>query len=108
MKAERRIKPIEKISYGYGIDYKYDSGSFTNNGSWSSPTAKGNVDNFGFFANSGYQLSDDTILSLYGRGDNHKTTGLNSTYKINLTKYFSKFKLGLTQSTGLRLSLIHI
>ena len=37
-----------------------------------------------------------------GRGDNHKTTGLNSTYKINLTKYFGKFKLGLTQSTGLR------
>ena len=102
LKAERRIKPIEKISYGYGIDYKYDSGSFTNNGSWSSPTAKGNVDNFGFFANSGYQLSDDTTLSFYGRGDNHKTTGLNSTYKINLTKYFGKFKLGLTQSTGLR------
>ena len=102
LKAERRIKPIEKISYGYGIEYKYDSGSFTNAGSWSSPAARGNVDNFGFFANSGYQLSDDTILSLYGRGDNHKTTGLNSTYKINLTKYFGKFKLGLTQSTGLR------
>ncbi len=102
LKAERRIKPIEKISYGYGIEYKYDSGSFTNAGSWSSPAAKGNIDNFGLFANSGYQLSDDTILSLYGRGDNHKTTGLNSTYKINLTKYFGKFKLGLTQSTGLR------
>ncbi len=102
LKAERRIKPIEKISYGYGIEYKYDSGSFTNAGSWSSPTAKGNVDNFGFFANSGYKLSDDTILSFYGRGDNHKTTGLNSTYKINLTKFFGKFKLALTRSTGLR------
>ena len=102
LKAERRIKPIEKISYSYGIAYKYDSGSFTNAGSWSSPAAKGNVDNFGFFANSGYQLSDDAILSLYGRGDNHKTTGLNSTYKINLIKYFGKFKLGLTQSTALR------
>ncbi len=102
LKAERRIKPIKKLSYGYGIEYKYDSGSFTNNGSWSSPAARGNVDNFGFFANSGYQFSDSIILSLYGRGDNHKTTGLNSTYKINLTKFFGKFKLGLTQSTGLR------
>ena len=39
---------------------------------------------------------------MHGRGDNHKTTGLNPTYKINLTKFFGKFKLGLTQSTGLR------
>lgn len=102
LKAERRINPLEKISYGYGLDYKYNTGSFTNAGSWSSPTAKGNIDNFGFFANSGYKFSDNLILSFYGRGDNHKTTGLNSTYKINLTKLFGKFKLGLTQSTGLR------
>lgn len=102
LKAERRIKPIEKISYGYGIEYKYDSGSFTNAGSWSSPTAIGNVDNLSFFANSGYKFSNDTILSFYGRGDNHKTTGLNSTYKINLTKFVGKFRLSLTQSTGLR------
>ena len=102
LKAERRIKPIKKISYGYGIEYKYDFGSFTDSGSWSTPTARGNVDNLGFFANSGYQFSDNTILSLYGREDKHKTTGLNATYKINLTKFFGKFKLGLTQSTGLR------
>ena len=102
LKAERRIKPINKISYGYGVEYKYDSGSFTDNGSWSTPAARGNIDNFGFFTNSGYKFSEDTILSLYGRGDNHKTTGLNPTYKINLTKLFGKFKLGLTQSTGLR------
>lgn len=102
LKAERKIRPIEKISYGYGIEYKYDSGSFTNDGSWSSPNTRGNLDNFGFFANSGYLFSDNTIISLHGRGDNHKTTGLNPTYKINLTKFFDKFELGLTQSTGLR------
>ena len=102
LKAEKRMKPIEKISYGYGIEYKYDQGSFTNSGSWSSPTASGNVDNFGFFANTGYQFSDNMILSLYGRGDNHKTTGLNSTYKMNLTRFVGKFKLGIAQSTGLR------
>ena len=102
IKAERIIEPINKLSYGYGTEYKYDSGSFTNNGSWSTPSAKGNVDNLGFFANSGYQFSNNTIFSLYGRGDKHKTTGFNPTYKINLTKFFGKFKLRLTHSTALR------
>ncbi len=102
LKAERRIKVLDKFSYGYGTEYKYESGSFTNNGSWSTPAAKGNVDNYSFFGNAGYQFSENTILSLYGRGDNHKTTEVNGTYKVNLTQYFGKFKFGLTQSTGLR------
>ena len=102
LKAERKIKETKKISYGYGADYKYDSAEFTNNGSWSTPSAKGNVDNLGFFSNAGYRYSENTIFSLYARGDNHKTTGLNPTYKINLTQFIDKFKFSLTQSTGLR------
>ena len=102
IKAERKIKAIEKISYGYGTEYKYDGAEFTNNGSWSSPTARENYDNLGFFANTGYQYSKNTIFSLYGRTDNHKVTGSNSTYKINLTQFLNNFKLSLTHSTGLR------
>ena len=102
VKAERRVKVLDKFSYGYGSEYKYDSGSFTNNGSWSTPSAKGNVDNHSFFGNAGYKFSDNTILSFYGRGDNHKTTEVNGTYKINFIQYFGKFKFGLTRSTGLR------
>ena len=30
LKAERKIKATKKISYGYGIEYKYDSGLFNN------------------------------------------------------------------------------
>lgn len=102
LKAERRINIFDKLSYGYGAEYKYESASFTNNGSWSTPSAKGNLDNYSFFGNLGYQFLDKTILSLHGRADNHKTTKFNETYKINLTQYFKKFDLSYTHSTGLR------
>ncbi len=102
LKAERRIKVLDNFSYGYGTEYKYESGSFTNNGSWSTPSAKGHLDNYSFFGNAGYQILENTILSLYARGDNHKTTEVNETYKVNLIQYFGKFKFGLTHSTGLR------
>ena len=46
--------------------------------------------------------SENTIISFYGRGDNHKTTKINPTYKINITKFFGNLKVGLTQSTALR------
>ena len=102
LKADRRIKLNEKLSYGYGTEYKYDYGSFYNDGSWSQPSTDGNVDNLSAFANIGFNFFDNTILSLYGRSDNHKTTGFNSTYKFNLTQYFSQLSLGFTHSTGLR------
>ena len=63
---------------------------------------KGHIADLGLFANAGYKLSDDTILSLYGRFDDHKTTGFNETYKVNLTKVIKNFKIGASHSTGLR------
>ena len=42
------------------------------------------------------------FLSIYGRSDDHNTTGGNQTYKLNFTKFFNKFEFGLTHSTGLR------
>ena len=35
IKVERRVTPVKEFSYGFGAEYKYDSGSFTDNGSWS-------------------------------------------------------------------------
>tara|TARA_Y100000590_G_scaffold458314_1_gene612788 strand:- start:620 stop:2488 length:1869 start_codon:yes stop_codon:yes gene_type:complete len=102
IKADRRIKSTNKFSYGFGTEYKYDTASFFNDGSWSQPSTNGNVDNLSAFANAGYKFSDRTTLSLYGRGDNHKTTGLNSTYKFNITQIYNNFSYGLTHSTGLR------
>ena len=42
------------------------------------------------------------ILSIYGRADDHNTTGRNETYKLNFTQILGQFKFGATHSTGLR------
>ena len=101
VKSENKNSFSEKISFGYGSEYKYDWGSFENRGSYNAST-KGHVKNFGLFSNVGYKISKDLILSIYGRSDDHNTTGGNQTYKINLTKFFERFNLSLTNSTGLR------
>jgi len=101
VKGERKIKSTSKLSFGYGTEYKYDWGAFENRGSYTAST-KGHMKDFGIFGNAGYKFTESSILSIYGRSDNHNTTGINQTYKINFTKFFGKFKLGLTHSTGLR------
>jgi len=101
IKGERKINSNENLSFGFGSEYKYDWGKFENRGSYKQ-SMKGHIADLGLFANAGYKLSDDTILSLYGRFDDHKTTGFNETYKVNLTKIIKNFKIGASHSTGLR------
>ena len=101
VKGERKIKYTSKLSFGYGTEYKYDWGAFENRGSYTAST-KGHIKDFGIFANAGYKFTENSILSIYGRSDDHNTTDRNQTYKLNFTKFLSKFKLGLTHSTGLR------
>ena len=100
-RTERQIQISNNLSFGLGGEYKYDWGEFENRGSYEAST-KGNVDNKSIFSNIGFKPSKNTILSLYGRSDNHKTTGINNTRKINITQFIDKFKLGATHSTGLR------
>jgi len=101
VKGERKIKSTSKLSFGYGTEYKYDWGAFENRGSYTAST-KGHMKDFGIFGNAGYKFTERSILSIYGRSDDHNTTGRNETYKINFTKIFDKIKIGLTHSTGLR------
>ncbi len=101
IRGERKIRSTSKFSFGYGSEYKYDWGSFENRGSYNAST-KGHVKDFGIFGNFGYKLSENAVLSLYSRSDDHNVTGRNETYKINLEKIINKFKFGLTHSTGLR------
>ena len=101
IKGEREINSYENLSFGFGSEYKYDWGKFENRGSYKQ-SLKGHITNLGIFANTGYKLSDDTTLSLYGRFDDHKTSGLNETYKANLTKIMKSFIIGASHSTGLR------
>ena len=52
--------------------------------------------------NVGFKISENQILSIYGRTDNHNTTRNNQTYKLNFAQTFGQLKLAATHSTGLR------
>ena len=101
VKADRSTKLSNKFSFGYGSEYKYDWGAFENRGSYTAST-KGHMKDFGFFANAGYKINENQILSIYGRTDDHNTTGRNQTYKLNFIQILGQFKFGATHSTGLR------
>ena len=94
LKGESKNKFSEKISFGYGTEYKYDWGSFENRGSYNAST-KGHMKNFGIFGNIGYKFNEKSTLSIYGRSDDHNTTGGNQTYKINFTKLFNNLEFAL-------------
>tara|TARA_B110000008_G_scaffold279961_1_gene330047 strand:+ start:30918 stop:32777 length:1860 start_codon:yes stop_codon:yes gene_type:complete len=101
VKGERTIEKNDKISFGFGSEYKYDWGAFENRGSYTAST-KGHMKNLGFFANVGFKINENQILSIYGRADDHNTTGSNQTYKLNFTQTLGQLKLAATHSTGLR------
>ena len=101
VKGERKTKSTNKFSFGYGSEYKYDWGAFENRGSYTAST-KGHMKDFGVFANAGYKFTENSILSIYGRLDDHNTTGKNQTYKLNFTKLLGNYKFGFSRSTGLR------
>ena len=100
-KVDRSLKINNKLSLGYGSEYKYDWGFFENRGSYTAST-KGHMKDLGIFANTGYKINNNQILSIYGRTDYHNTTGRNQTYKLNFTQILGQFKFGATHSTGLR------
>lgn len=101
-KADNSINTNKKISYGYGAEYKYDQASFFNDGNWSQPSVDGYTDNLGLYGNIGTMIFDNSLVSFYIRADNHKTTSLNSTYKIAYKYNLEKLIFSITSSTGLR------
>jgi len=101
LKAERKVSLSDKISYGFGGDYNYNKGDFQVYGTYGS-SAKGHADNIGIFSNAGFKLDDSTILSFHTRGDSHKYSGENLTYRLNATKLIENLKLSFSESTGLR------
>ena len=99
-KAESDVTLSEKLSLGYGAEYKYDWGDYTTL-TFTSQT-KGHLKNFGMFTNAGYKFNDKHSFSIHFRNDDHKETGGNQTYKLNYTQLYKNLKLGLTRSTGLK------
>jgi len=100
-KAERNIKSNNKLSFGYGSEYKYDWGDFENRGNYNAST-KGHMKDLSFFGNAGYKITENQILSIYARTDDHNTAGRNQTYKFNFTQTLGQIKFAGTHSTGLR------
>lgn len=100
-KGQRKMVLNNKTSLGFGGDYNYNKGDFQVKGNWGS-SAKGHSDNLGLFSNLGYDLNDTTIISAHLRGDSHKYSEENLTYRLNLSKLINDFTLNLTESTGLR------
>ena len=102
VRGERKIAPINNnFSFGYGTEYKYDWGAFENRGSYAAST-KGHMKDFALFGNFGFKITENSVLSYYLRTDDHNTTDRNQTHKTNITTVLGKFKLGATNSTGLR------
>jgi len=99
-KAESDLTLNDKVSFGYGAEYKYDWGDYKTL-TFTSQT-KGHLKNLGIFTNAGYKFNDKQSLSLHLRNDDHKETGGNQTYKVNYTQLYKNLKLGLTHSTGLK------
>ncbi len=94
-------KSYDDISYGYGSEYRYDSGEFINNGSYNAST-KGNYDNLSVYGNLGYNLFDNTLISLFLRNDDNKQTGSNQSNKINLEYNYKFFDFGIGRNEGFR------
>ena len=101
LKAERKVSLSDNLSYGFGSDYNYNKGDFKISGTYGSD-AKGHADDLGVFSNAGYKLNDTTSLSVHTRGDSHKYSGENITYRLNATKLIDKLTLSLSEATGVR------
>lgn len=101
LKGEKRSQLNNNFSLGFGSEYKYDWGYFENRGSYNAST-KGDTKDLGIFGNFGFKLNENQIFSFYSRLDDHNTTGLNQTFKINFLQNIDKFSFGITHSNALR------
>ena len=79
VRAEHFKKKLNKISYGLGLEHKYDTATFVNRGSYNS-SLSGDYDNTGFYGNIGYELSHNLFTSLNIRTDNNSVIGKNDSY----------------------------
>ena len=89
MRFENENIISNKISFGYGSDYKYDWGNYTTT-TFDSQT-KGNLSNLGLFGNIGINFNQNQFLSIHTRNDDHKETGGNKTYKVSFSNQYEKF-----------------
>ena len=91
----------QNFSMGVGSEYKYDWGYFDNNGSYEAST-KGHSDNLSYYGNIGFNFFQNSNISFFTRIDDHKQTGTNKSYKLNLEQIIGNSNIGLSFMNGLR------
>ena len=91
----------DKFSFGGGSEYIYNWGYFDNKGSYQAST-KGNSHNLALYGNLGWNILENSTISLFARNDSHKQTGSNITYKLNFENYIENIKLGFSYMSSLR------
>ena len=62
---EKKINSLEKLSFGYGSEYKYDWGAFINDGASFNSATRGHVKDLAVFVNAGYKILNNSIKELY-------------------------------------------
>ena len=91
-KGERKLNISDNLSLGFGSDYNYMKGDFKIHGSWGS-SAKGHTDNLGIYIPTLKKTNDSTSFAGHPRGDSHKYSEENLTYKLGLKVYMILIKL---------------
>jgi vitamin B12 transporter len=85
VRAEHTKKSSDAFTYGVGVEYKYDTASFDNRGSYNS-SLSGDYDNIGVFANLGYNFDNGWSSSLNVRTDTNNIVGSNNSYKLGIMR----------------------
>jgi vitamin B12 transporter len=103
VRAEHTKKSSDAFTYGVGVEYKYDTASFANRGSYNS-SLSGNYDNIGVFANLGYNFDNNWSSSLNVRTDNNNIIGSNNSYKLGIMRenLIPKLNVRLNHAEGFK------
>ncbi len=84
LRAEHKKYKDGPFKYGLGFEYKYDTATFTNNGSYNS-TLDGDYNNLGVFVNFGYE-QDQWATTFNLRTDENNLIGTNDSYKFGVIR----------------------
>lgn len=101
MRAEHQKQQSNKFSWGLGTEFKNDSATFQNRGSYTS-NVDADYNTTALYGNMGYRFNNDITGSLYFRKDNNSVVGSNDSYKVGLQKnnLLPKINLRTTYSVG--------
>ena len=101
VRAEHQKQQSDKFSWGLGTEYRNDSASFQNRGSYTS-NVDADYNTTAVYGNVGYKFANDLVGSVHLRTDNNSVIGNNDSLKVGLQKnnVLPKLNLRTTYSIG--------